>query len=60
MAASGAWTANDTFTARLCFYETPFIAMLRLTFSDKELQWDAETNVAFGPTKEAQLTGKAE
>ena len=29
-AASGAWTADDTFTAKLCFYETPFIVTVTL------------------------------
>jgi CubicO group peptidase (beta-lactamase class C family) len=60
VAASGAWTANDTFTAKLCFYETPFIITIRLKFSDQELQCDSESNVAFGPTKEPQLIGKIE
>jgi CubicO group peptidase (beta-lactamase class C family) len=60
VAASGAWTANDTFTAKLCFYETPFIVTIRLKFAGQELQCDSEANVSFGPTKEPQLTGKAE
>jgi hypothetical protein len=25
VAASGAWIDSDTFAARLCFYETPFL-----------------------------------
>jgi CubicO group peptidase (beta-lactamase class C family) len=60
VAASGAWTANDTFTAKLCFYETPYIVTVRLKFSDRELQWNSESNVAFGPTQDAQLTGRVE
>jgi len=60
VAASGAWTANDTFTAMLCFYETPYIVTIRLKFSGQELQCDSEANVGFGPTKEPQLVGKAE
>ena len=60
VAASGAWTANDIFTAKLCFYETPYIVTIRLKFSDQELQYDCETNVGFGPTKEPQLVGKVE
>ncbi len=60
VAASGAWTANDTFTAKLCFYETPFIVTIRLKFSGQELQCNSEANVGFGPTKEPQLTGRAE
>jgi CubicO group peptidase (beta-lactamase class C family) len=58
-AASSAWTADDTYTGKLCFYETPFIITIRLKFAGKELQYDCEANVGFGPTKEPQLTGKA-
>lgn len=60
VAASGAWTADDTFTAKLCFYETPYIITVRLKFSGQELQWNAESNVSFGPTKDPQLTGRVE
>jgi CubicO group peptidase (beta-lactamase class C family) len=59
-AASGAWTKDDTFTAKLCFYETPFIVTVRLRFSGKELHYASESNVGFGPTKESELVGKAE
>jgi hypothetical protein len=60
VAASGAWTANDTFTAKLCLYETPYIVTIRLKFSGEELQCNSEANVGFGPTKEPPLTGRAE
>jgi CubicO group peptidase (beta-lactamase class C family) len=60
VAASGAWTANDTFTAKLCLYQTPYIVTIRLKFSGEELQCNSEANVGFGPTKEPQLTGRAE
>ncbi|MBN1508920.1 MAG: serine hydrolase [Sedimentisphaerales bacterium] len=60
VAASGAWTASDTFTTKLCFYETPYITTIRLKFSEHELKYDVETNVGFGPTREPQLTGRAE
>ena len=59
-AASGAWTEDDTFTAKICFYETPFIITVRLKFSGDELRCDAESNVGFGPIKQPQLVGKAE
>jgi CubicO group peptidase (beta-lactamase class C family) len=59
-AASGAWTENDTFTVRICFYETPFIHTIRLKFSADKLLLDSESNVAFGPTKQPQLVGTAE
>jgi CubicO group peptidase (beta-lactamase class C family) len=59
-AASGAWTGDDTFAARICFYETPFILTLRLKFSGDKLVFDAESNVGFGPTRQPQLVGRSE
>jgi len=59
-AASGAWTADDTFTAKICFYETPFISTIRLKFAADKLLFDSESNVAFGPTRQPQLVGAAE
>ena len=60
VAASGAWTEDNTFTAKLCFYETPFIITVTLKFSGNELQYSSEANVGFGPTKDPPLVGKVE
>ena len=57
-AASGAWTADDTFTAKLCFYETPFTVTVRLKFSGKELQYTAESNVVRGRPKNHNSWGR--
>ncbi len=59
-AAAGAWTADDTFTAKVCFTETPFVATVRLTFAGSEVRCESEFNVGFGATKDAALVGKAE
>lgn len=59
-AASGAWTAADTFTAKLCFVETPFVATVRLSVAGAEVRVTSELNVGFGPTKETPLVGTAE
>lgn len=59
-AATGAWTADDTFTAKVCFVETPFIATIRLKFTATDVSCETEWNVGFGQTKEAALVGKAE
>jgi hypothetical protein len=59
VAASGAWTADDTFTAKLCFYETPFVFTARLKFSGDEVRCAVEPNVGFGRPKKAPLVGKA-
>ena len=60
VAASGAWTADGTYTAKLSFYETPFCLTLQLKFNDDRLVYDSEYNVAFGPTKQPSLTGTAQ
>lgn len=59
-AASGAWTKDDTYTARVCFTETPFVVTIRLTFTGGEVRCESESNVGFGATKDAALVGKAE
>jgi len=59
VAASGAWTAEDTFTAKLWFNETPFSLTLQLRFSgDDQVVVGGEYNVAFGPRNLQSLTGK--
>jgi len=60
VAISGAWTADNIYTAKLCFYETPFIVSIRLSFADKALLYNSESNVGFGLTKESQLIGNIE
>lgn len=60
VAASGAWTAEDVFTLKLCLYETPFYTTLRLRFDGDALQLDAEHHVAFGPTTLPPLAGRAQ
>jgi CubicO group peptidase (beta-lactamase class C family) len=59
VAASGAWTAPDTYTAKLAFYETPFALTLVLRFAGDQLFFDSEYNVAFGATKQPSLVGTA-
>jgi len=59
VAASGGWTGGDTFKARICFYETPFIITVTLKFEGDQLLFDAQSNVGFRPTKHPRLVGKA-
>jgi CubicO group peptidase (beta-lactamase class C family) len=58
VAASGAWTAPDTFTVKIAAYETPFSSTLSLRFDGDRLSLDSEHNVAFGPTKLPPLVGQ--
>jgi CubicO group peptidase (beta-lactamase class C family) len=60
VAASGAWTADNTYTVKLCLYETPFYITFVFRFQGEELQFDSEYNAAFGPTTLPQLVGHAQ
>ena len=48
VALSGAWTSDDTFTVKICFYETPHTLTLQLKFTGDEVRVDSEMNVDFG------------
>ena len=60
IAASGAWSADGTYNARLCFYETPFRPLLTFRFAEDRLLFDMEYNVGFGETKWEELTATAQ
>ena len=57
-AASGAWTAGDTFTAKICFYETPFCVTMTLKFSGDQLLCDTDQTSHSGRPKQPRLVGK--
>ena len=42
IAASGAWSADGTYNARFCFYETPFRPLLTFQFSEDRLLFNME------------------
>jgi len=57
MAASGAWTSDNTFMLKLAAYDTPYISTLTLHFEDDRVALDSSYNVSFGPTELPPLTG---
>lgn len=59
VAASGAWTADNVFAAKLCFNETPYIISVKLAFSGDEVRCNSQANVGFGSTKDQELVGQA-
>ena len=59
VAATGGWTAPDSFTVKIAAYETPFYTTLNLRFEGDRLRLDSEHNVGFGPTRLAPLAGQA-
>ena len=60
VAGSGAWTDDETYTARLYFHETPFRVTATFRFAGDALVLDREQNVALGdaPTKRPTLVGR--
>jgi CubicO group peptidase (beta-lactamase class C family) len=60
VAASGAWSADEVFTVKLALTQTPYTSTLTLRFDGPRLVFDAQHNVAFGPTTLPQLVGAAQ
>jgi len=58
LAASCGWTDDHTFTAKLCFSQTPYTITSRFTFEPNKLLIDLEHNLRWGDTKRPQLVGK--
>jgi CubicO group peptidase (beta-lactamase class C family) len=59
LAASGAWTADDTLTVKICSRETPYHLTLALRFSGDAVTLRPENNVSFGGGPVAALVGQA-
>lgn len=57
-AASGAWTAPDTYTVRMYTHHTPFCVTLTLRFAGDQLHYNFAQNVSFGPTSFPTLVGR--
>jgi CubicO group peptidase (beta-lactamase class C family) len=60
IAASGAWTDDETYTIQICFYETPFIQTMTWKFVGDQVTVTRKTNVGFGPTERPTLKGRLE
>ncbi len=55
----GIWTAEDTYTGTLCFYETPFTQTVTCTFTQDQVTVTVRRNVGFGPTERPPLVGRS-
>jgi CubicO group peptidase (beta-lactamase class C family) len=58
VAASGAWTDDQTYVADLCWYETPFRRRLTCRFEGERLTVDQQLNVSLVPTELPRLEGR--
>jgi CubicO group peptidase (beta-lactamase class C family) len=55
VAVDGAWTAPDTYTLNLVYYETPETVKLKFSFKGDSLIMDTRRRASFGPRQEGQL-----
>ncbi|MGI8484173.1 MAG: serine hydrolase domain-containing protein [Thermomicrobiales bacterium] len=58
VAASGAWTADDTFEVRICAYESEFCLLIRLQYADDAIHLQVEPNVSWGDAAIMTVTGR--
>jgi CubicO group peptidase (beta-lactamase class C family) len=58
VAACGAWTTEDTYEMRVCYYEGVFCPVLRFHYTSGELQLEIEPNVSWGSTTVSTITGR--
>jgi len=58
IAASGAWTADDTYTLNVVRYRTPFATTYQLRFAGEQLFLKAEQNVGAADARITELVGR--
>jgi hypothetical protein len=58
VAACGAWTADDTFEVRICYFESEFCPILRLRYTSGDFHLAVEPNVSWGPTTVTTIAGQ--
>jgi CubicO group peptidase (beta-lactamase class C family) len=58
VAAGGAWTAEDTYEARVCYYEAVFCPVFRFRYTNNELRLEVEPNVSWGSTMPTTIRGR--
>jgi CubicO group peptidase (beta-lactamase class C family) len=57
-AACGAWTAEDTYEVRVCYYEAEFCPVFCFRYTSGELQLEVEPNVSWDQTTVTTITGR--
>jgi hypothetical protein len=60
IAASGGWTADDTYSMKIVRYRTPFATTYRLRFAGEQLAVESEQNVGAAETRISRYTGMIE
>jgi CubicO group peptidase (beta-lactamase class C family) len=60
VAASGAWTAADTYEVRVCYTRREICPVMRFHFTGDALQLEVEPNVSWGPTTPVTIKGRVD
>jgi CubicO group peptidase (beta-lactamase class C family) len=58
VATCGAWTAEDTYEVRVCYYEGVYCPVVRFHDTSGALQLEVESNVSWGSTAVTTITGR--
>jgi hypothetical protein len=58
IAACGAWTAENTYEVRLCFYDGEYCPVFRFHYKRGQLQLEIEPNVAWEPVMVTTINGR--
>jgi len=58
VAACGAWTAEDTYEVRICYYERVFCPVFRFHYTNGDLQLKVEPNASWGPVTIQTIAGR--
>jgi CubicO group peptidase (beta-lactamase class C family) len=58
IAASGAWTAENTYEVRLCFYEGESCPVFRFHYKRGQLKLEIEPNVSWEPVTVTTINGR--
>jgi hypothetical protein len=56
--ASGAWTAEDIYEIRVCYYHSQFCPVFRFRYLPGDLQMEVEPNVSRDPPTVTKITGR--
>jgi hypothetical protein len=59
VAAGGAWTTENTYEVRVCYYEAEFCPLFRFHYTSTELHLEVEPNVSWSSTAPMTITGLA-
>jgi len=59
VAASAAWTTDDTYEVRVCYYQSPFCPVFRFRYLSGELRLEVEPNIVWGVPATTTLIGRA-